>query len=191
MRLDYRNGEGHRNHGEERAEKLLMGCPVCGGKAEIWYHPQSYGPDRPFVRCSECGLSSADSYYTVSHSYSLAFAKLVVGWNARVGSEKRDEWLEIGSRFDEGWKIPHYSGEFFAKVFEDMEALMPKQEFEYVMGVEHCHSFKVEAGSQEEADDLAEKRYRSIVDGMPTLLGDANRDFSYLERKDGERLYEC
>ena len=123
MRLDYANA--NKTPMEKRAESLLMECPICGGKAEIWYHPDSYYPDRPFVRCSECGLSTSDASYSVSHSWSLPFAKLIARWNTRkylpYGEFKA--WKELGGKFDEAWKIPYYSGGFFAEVFDEMERL--------------------------------------------------------------------
>ena len=123
MRLDYANVD--KTPLEKRAEGLLMECPICGGKAEIWYHPTAYDPDRPFVRCSKCGLSSSATDYSVSHSWNLAFAKLIVRWNTReyLPAEVLLSWNELGDKFDEMWKIPFYSDGFFAELFDEMEKL--------------------------------------------------------------------
>lgn len=42
----------------EQEAKDLLPCPNCGGLPELVY-PKN---DKPFVRCSECGLRSAEGY---------------------------------------------------------------------------------------------------------------------------------
>lgn len=125
MMLDYSLSDDRKNPTVKRAEGLLMGCPICDGKAEIWYHPDKYEPDRPFVKCSKCGLSSSDTYYTTHHGWSLAFAKLIVWWNTRTSLpfDLRSKWKGLGEKFDETWKIPFYSDKFFEDVFAQMEEL--------------------------------------------------------------------
>ena len=109
-------------------------------------------------------------------------------------------WSEVVGGWMEGEEpsvdqIAGLDGFLSALATSEIEYEEPLKTYGYHAGFEYYDDFEVLAATQEEADEAAEKLFKSMAEGMPQRINETKGCFTYLEQHDprygcDKRIYE-